>query len=335
MLNSTSADPKKSHVASTWAHGAPLINCRFDPKGRYVFATAEDRAVVRWEVASGKKTEFRAHESWARGMAFSKNGETVVSTGYDDTLVWWPVAAEKPAPIRKVKAHDGWIRAAATSPDGKLLASAGNDRIVKLWSFDDGTPVREMKGHERDIYSLLFHPSGKFLLAGDLDGKVRQWDVSSGKLARTLEAKDLHTYHGGQQVHYGGVRSLSLSPDGKELACAGLHKGTNPLGAVNEPLVVRFDWASGKLTKKHPAPGVKGVAWRALFHPDGFLLGCSGGSGGGFLLFWKPGEEKPFHKVKLPDTARELDLHPDGLRVATAHYDKKLRISRMAAKGKG
>jgi hypothetical protein len=27
-----------------------------------------------------------------------------------------------------------------------------------------------------------------------------------------------------------------------------------------------------------------------------------------------------------------MDLHPDGLRVATAHYDRHVRISRLAAK---
>ena len=38
------ADPKQVHVSKEYAHGAPLINCRFDPKGQHVFATAQDRA---------------------------------------------------------------------------------------------------------------------------------------------------------------------------------------------------------------------------------------------------------------------------------------------------
>lgn len=328
------ADPKQTHVAVEWSHDAPLINCRFDPKGRYVFATSEDRSVVRWELSSGKKAVLKAHDSWTRGLAFSRDGETVVSSGFDDTLIWWPVAAEKPEPIRKVAAHKGWIRAVAASPDGKFLASGGNDRIVKLWNLADGSPVREFHGPELDVYSLFFHPSGKYLLSGDLMGRVHQWEVATGKLVRTLDAADLHTYHKSQKVHYGGIRSLALNPDGKHLACAGLYKGSNPLGAVNEPLVVRFDWESGKILKKHIVGGVKGVAWRALFHPDGFLIACSGGSGGGYLHFWNADQDKVFHKLKLKNTAREIDLHPDGIRIATAHHDKKLRLSKMAPKPK-
>ena len=63
-------------------------------------------------------------------------------------------------------------------------------------------------------------------------------------------------------------------------------------------------------------------------------MGACGGTSGGFLLFWKAGTDKDYHRLALPNTARELDLHPDGLRVATAHHDGYVRITRLAA-GKG
>ena len=328
------AEPKQVHVSKEYAHGAPLINCRFDPKGQHVFATAEDRAIIRWTLADGKKAEFKAHDSWVRGLAFSPNGETLVTAGYDDTLVWWPANAEKPTPIRQIKAHAGWIRAIASSPDGKLLASGGNDRILKLWSLTDGKPVRQMTGHKLDIYSVMFHPDGRHILSGDLMGHVRQWEIATGKEVRKFDAKDLHTYNSGQKVHYGGVRSLAMSPDNKHLVAGGLYKGSNPLGAVNEPLVMRFEWESQKVLKKHISDGVKGVIWRTLFHPEGFLIGASGGSGGGYLLFWKTEKDKSFHKFKMPDTAREMDLHPDGIMLATVHWNKKLLLSKLAPKPK-
>jgi len=328
------ADPKQVHVSQEYAHGAPLINCRFDPRGQHVFATAEDRAIIRWTLADGKKTEFRAHDSWVRGLAFSPNGETLVTAGYDDTLVWWSANAEKPTPIRQVKAHAGWIRAIASSPDGQLLASGGNDRDLKIWNLSDGKLVHELKGHELDIYSVMFHPDGKHLLSGDLMGHVRQWEIATGKEVRKFEAKDLHTYNAGQKVHYGGVRSLALSMDKKHLVAGGLYKGTNPLGAVNEPLVMRFDWTNQKVVKKHIVDGVKGVIWRNVVHPEGFVIGCSGGSGGGYLLFWQANKDKAFHKLKLPDTAREMDLHPDGITLATVHWNKKLLLSKLAPKPK-
>ena len=328
-------DPKSTHVAREFAHDAPLINCRFDPTGQYVFATSQDQSIIRWKLDSeaGDKTVLKKHDSWVQGITFSPDGKTMVTSGFDDTLIWWPARAEKPEPIREVKAHNGWIRCVSVSPDGKLLASAGNDQVVKLWNFADGKLVREMKGHEARIYSVLFHPSAEFLLSGDLKGVVRQWEVKSGKSIRDFEAKTLHSYNKGQRVDYGGVRSLAMTTDGNQLACAGLHKATNPLGAINEPLVLRFDWNTGALLKSHVTAKVRGAAWRAVFHPsEELLIGCSGGSGGGYLLFWNGEGDNAFHQFKLKDTARGCDLHPDGIRIATAHFDRKLRISRMAAK---
>jgi hypothetical protein len=60
-------------------------------------------------------------------------------------------------------------------------------------------------------------------------------------------------------------------------------------------------------------------------------MAACGGTSGGFLLFWKPGSEKADPRFALPASARDMDLHPDGLRVTTAHPDGTVRISRLAA----
>ena len=67
-------------------------------------------------------------------------------------------------------------------------------------------------------------------------------------------------------------------------------------------------------------------------HPEGFLIGAAGGSDGGHLLFWKGAQKEEFHDVKLPDTARDMDLSPDGMSVVTAHYDGQLRIHKLTEK---
>ena len=327
------ADPKLAHVATELPADAPMMACRFDPTGKYVFGTCENRLIYRWELAAGaKRTALTAHDSWIFDLAITPDGATLISAGGDDQLIWWSATEEAPMPQRKVKAHDGWIRALAISPDGKLLASGGNDRIVRLWNIADGEKVREFTGAERDIYSILFHPNGQWLLAGDLDGKIRQWNIADGALIRTFDATALHVYEGGQQVHYGGIRALVLSPDTKWLVAGGLYKGTNPLGNVQEPLALRFEWESAKMIRQHLTDGFPNERiWSMYYHPQGFLMAAVGG-GKGALIFWNEGEEKPFHAFALPGTARGMSVHPDGIQVATAHFDNKVRITKLAAK---
>ncbi len=325
-------EPAQTHVAFQWQHDSPLICCRFDPQGRYVFATAEDSTLQRWDLSNGAKVKVGSHESWINSVAFSADGQSLISAGCDGRIRWWSAGADHQMPARSIDAHLGWVRYVAVSPDGKVLASAGNDRAVRLWNVADGSFIRELLGHDSHVYSLVFHPSGEFVLSADLRGAVKQWKVSDGAAVRSFDAKALHSYNGGQQVDFGGVRTLAISTDGKYLACGGLHKAENPLGAVHEPLVLLFEWESQKLIQSHAAEGVKGVAWRVVFHPGGFLIGVSGGSSGGFLLFWKPDQPKEFHRFQLPNLAREMDLHPDGIQVAAACFDRQLRISRLSPK---
>jgi WD40 repeat protein len=327
-------DPKQAHIVSQWPHDRPLVACRFDPAGRFVFCGSEDAVVERFKLADGVRTILSGgHETWVHAIAFSKDGAHAISGGCDGKITWWDAAADAPTPIRSIEAHQGWIRALEVSPDGTLLASGGNDNMVRLWNIADGTLVRELAGHQRHVYSVAFHPQGQFVLSGDLTGALKQWEVATGKEVRTFDAKPLHTYEGGQQVDFGGIRALAVSPDGKWLAAGGLYKATNPLGAVHEPLVLLFHWESQKLEKQQIAEGITGgVIWSLNWLGDGSLMGLSSGASGGFLLFWKPDADKDFHRFGLPNLARDMDLHPDGLQVATAHHDHHVRITRLGAK---
>ncbi len=327
-------DVKAANVVAQWPHDRPLNTCRFDPTGRFVFCGSEDAVVERFNLADGVRTVLSGgHETWVQALAFSKDGVQVMSGGCDGKITWWETAAGSANPLRTIEAHHGWIRSLETSPDGTLLASGGNDNRVCLWNAADGSLVRELPGHQRNVYSVAFHPQGQFLLSGDLVGVVKQWDVATGKEVRTFDAKPLHTYEGGQQVDFGGVRGLAVSPDGKWLAAGGLYKATNPLGAVHEPIVLLFNWETQKVERQQIAEGITGgVVWRLRWLADGSLMAVSGGGSGGFLLFWKTDADKDFHRFQLPNIARDMDLHPDGIQVATAHHDHHVRITRLGAK---
>ncbi|MGE3819698.1 MAG: WD40 repeat domain-containing protein [Isosphaeraceae bacterium] len=333
-----SAEPEKAHVSAEFVHKAPLIACRFDRKNPHVFASAEDGSVQRWDLnatepAKAAPVPYLGHESWVFALAPHPDGQTVLTGGGDGKLIWWSASSEKPEPARVVEAHAGWVRSIALSPDGQTVATCGNDRIVRLWAFADGAPLMELPGHDRPVYRLMFTPDGRSLISADLLGRVIVWDHRPGKEGRRLDAGKLYKYEGGQGVDYGGVRDLALSPDGTYLACAGLVEASNPLGAVSNPAILIFDWRTGQEFKLiRPKDDSKGVMWGLRYHPDGFLIGASGGTSGGRLWFFKPEGPNEFHKFALPNTARDLDLHHDGLRLATAHHDGKLRVTTLAPK---
>lgn len=329
----TDRDIKQAHVTHQWKHERPLISCRFDPLRRYVFAGAEDNSVQRWTLADETRTPLVAHDSWVRAIEHSLDGQWTITGGCDGRLIWWETAAPEPKPVRTLDAHRGWIRSLSVSPDGNWLASAGNDTIIRIWRIADGALVTEMSGHDRHVYCVYFHPTDpNILMSGDIMASLRQWDLNNKEVVRDFDAKALHSYNGGQQVDFGGVRAIAISPDGKYLAAGGLHKASNPLGSVHDPLDLIYEWEAQKLVQSCVAENIRSVIWRQLFIDKTTVMAVSGGTSGGLLHFWTPAAAKEVHQFKLPKHARDMDLHPDGIQVATAHSDGMLRITRLAAK---
>ena len=326
-------DVTKTHVAYQWKHDRPLIACRMAPDGLQAASSSEDSSLQLWTVPSGEKKILTGHESWVHALCYSGDGQQLVSGGCDGKIIWWSMRGDSPSILRKIDAHVGWIRGVAISSDNTTLASVGNDKVVRLWSMATGEKICELSGHDRHIYSVLFHPDGTQLVTGDLLGKIHIWNLGDRKLERSIDATPLYAENKGQAAEFGGVRAIALNVQRSELIAGGTHKATNPFGAVHEPLVLRLNWSDGVLKKSHACDGITGgLVWRVQWLTDGTVVGVSGGSTGGILLFFNDTQEKEFHRFKLPSLARDMDIHLESNLMATAHYDNHLRISGMFAK---
>lgn len=329
------AAPDQTRLVATYKYDRPWLACRFDPSGRYLFAAAEDFRIQRYDLSNenveAPPTTFLAHDSWVRAIGFAPDGQTLLTGGYDGRLIWWPATADEPKPLRQIDAHAGWIRALAVSHDGRLVATCGNDLLVRVWQFDDGRLVHELPGHESHVYQVAFAPDDAMLVAVDLHGHVRRWQVADGTPLDAVQATALHKYDTSFMADIGGARGLAFHPSGQRVAAAGITNVTNAFAGVGEPILSVVDLAEGKVAIEHRAKAnFRGVAWNVCWHPDGYWVAVSGGGGGGYLLFWRPDEKNEFHNFKLPNTGRDMDLHPDGLRIAVAHGDKQLRVYTMA-----
>lgn len=335
-------DPTKTHVSLEHKHERPLVACRFDPSGRYVFFGAEDNIVHRFDLKTKAVTPFTAHDSWIRAIGFSPDGQALYTGGYDGRLIVWPAAVDKPEPIRVIDAHQGWLRALAVNSSGDRLATCGNDNLVKLWNTADGQLLAQCAGHASHVYNVAFHPSGETVVSCDLKGNLKEWDVKSGSLKRDLTAATaLYKYDTTFRADIGGARGIAFSMDGKELAVSGITNVTNAFAGIGNPVIDLIGLADGKIRLQLEAKEkLNGVAWGVATHPDGYWICLAGGGGGGWLYFFKgdkPDSPKDataneFHKLKLANDGRDLALSPDKTQVAVAHADKTLRLYTLSAK---
>jgi WD40 repeat protein len=72
------------------------------------------------------------HMASVRSVAFSPDGQYIVSGGQDRTVRLWNASTQRPV-MQPIVASSAAITAVSFSPDGSRIASAGDDTTIELW----------------------------------------------------------------------------------------------------------------------------------------------------------------------------------------------------------
>jgi len=79
----------------------------------------------------GEKTVLTEHENRTVAIAYSTDGNTLMSASLDRTIeIWQPQSGQL---LHDLLAHANWVLAIDPSPRGQTLVSSSKDRTIKIW----------------------------------------------------------------------------------------------------------------------------------------------------------------------------------------------------------
>ncbi|ESA34935.1 wd40 repeat-containing protein [Leptolyngbya sp. Heron Island J] len=97
-----------------------------------LLAVGSGAEIVMWNRQYQKKLfELRGHAETVSSLAFSADGQILVSGSYDHTVKIWHVSTGKI--IDTLVGHQAGVYSVAYSLDGKLIVSGSADHTVKVW----------------------------------------------------------------------------------------------------------------------------------------------------------------------------------------------------------
>ena len=266
------------------------------------------------------------------GLALSKNGRLMVTSGQGDPLRLWAVTGAGHARLEySTKPVAGVLDSVALAPDGRLLAVGSTAEAgVGLLNVSDPAHPKYLgalpsKG-TASVYSLAFSPDGRLLASGSSDGKIQLWNVTDPAdptpLVGPLTASAA-----------GFARALTFSPDGKVLASGG-EDGTVRMWNLANPASPRLlakvsaDGTDAGAAANETGTGSTAVS-SVAFSPDGRMLASVDVDD--TIELWdiaNPADPRPLSQPSAPNTDQvfSVSFSPDGQVFASAGYDGAVRL---------
>ncbi|HEY3246582.1 MAG TPA: protein kinase [Phycisphaerae bacterium] len=259
---------------------------------------SRDSHVKLWNpFATQQIRSLHAHERSAGWIAFSRDGEQLLSTGADVVKVWDVRTLE----LVRALPHPKNVHAACFTPDGRFVVSGCDDKLVHIWDTATGALLRTLEGHLGPVGAVAVNPSGERVLSGGEDGMLAMWNLVDGQRLYMVAAHDRK------------ISSVNFSPDGKR-AVSGAHDGTL---AVWDAATGRNLWTIDSQSQ---------LIFVALFTPDGkYVLTASRETS---MRLWDA--QTGQHVRSIPGPTGSLyaaALSPDGRRVLSGGYNTTLKLS--------
>ena len=136
-------DLSSGHMISTFNKDyldAGIASLAFSPDGTRLISGGDsggEKAVDLWEINTGKLIHsYKGHRSRVGALAFSPNGQSILSGSWDNTLRLWDSVSGELKSI--FPDHAGPVNSVAFSPNGKRVFSASRDGAVRIWNAEDG-----------------------------------------------------------------------------------------------------------------------------------------------------------------------------------------------------
>ena len=201
-----------------------ILTVAWSPDGTRIASGDSQHEVYVWTLGREENINLHGHQSWVHHVAFSNNGDVLVTSSQNNTTRVWEYQT-----ARELLSAPGQVT--AISRDDRKFAGI-NGHSVARWRANTAPERRTLRTPQAsyEVYRASFDPTGRYLAGGCLVG-VQIWDAISSRHLQTIHNENSASF----AVFSGNKESTQLTYlNGYEIEVCGLSKEETPRFAVRE-----------------------------------------------------------------------------------------------------
>ncbi|KXZ46882.1 hypothetical protein GPECTOR_39g376 [Gonium pectorale] len=326
-------------------HSGRLNRVSVDPGGSWAVTCSDDNTARVWDAETGSlKLVLEGHSSHVADAAITRDGRKAITVSGDGTCGVWDMDIGR----REVtlEGHTGEVCCVVLTQRGRFAVTAGEDCTARVWDLaaaDNASPPPPTHGGR--VAALGCLPGGDLVVSGGDDGRLIMWDPVEGACLKQMEG------------HRSGIRFMRVATEGDTVLTGSGDRqicrwNLNDFSvAANEVSrrrsMERRELMLATLTTAGGSAGGQSVATTTGGGARGFGVGGGGAGGAGgaastpdlcsptMLSTGGTGGHNRMTTTRFvveghTDGLVAADLSPDEQLLATAAYDRTVRVSRLA-----
>jgi WD40 repeat protein len=187
---------------------AVITSVRLQPGGTRLAVAGDDHLVSIWDwVEDRLVVQLRGHLDWVQALAYSPDGQVLVSAGNDRQVIFWNASSGDRLGL--LETLPCAVTQLSFNHRGDQLAVTGFECGVRIYDVAERRLIRELTGSSDDLRALAFSPDDRWIAVGGRDGRVFVWRSDNGQLVADYAA------------HRQRIRDLAFAPEGGQLVTCG------------------------------------------------------------------------------------------------------------------
>jgi WD40 repeat protein len=263
---------------------------------------------IIWDISTGREIASLAHSRDIRSIAFSPNGELIV-TGEGDDENSISIGGEDTVRVFDARtgeelhrmSHDSGVNSVAFSPDSKLVVSGSDDNTARVWDVATGREISRMT-HDDMVVAVTFSPDSLYAGSASWDHTARVWEASTGNEAARM-------------THDDALISLVFSQDGRKVISGSPNDGFVTWEAIKRQEI-------SQLTHD-------GIVNSFAISSDGKLV--VSGSGDNTVRVWDIATGREITRWTHQESVVSVAFSPNDKYVASSSLDNTARVWDVAS----